>query len=998
MKHKILLSLFLITSISFVTIAQEKSVSGKVVDSGDGSGIPGVSIIIKGTALGTITDIDGNYTLSAGSNSSLLFSYIGYATEEVIVGNQTVINISLVIDITTLSEVVVVGYGKQEKADVTGVIQSVSSKDFNRGAITSPEQLMVGKLAGVRITPNSGEPGGKVKIRIRGGTSITAGNEPLFVIDGIPILNDPHDPGGQSGGRNPLNFLAPEDIENITVLKDASAAAIYGSRAANGVIIITTKKGEKGESKVSYSGYFSVANNVRTVDMLDKEAYINVVTAKAPSKLEDLGSANTTWREEILQTAVGQSHNLSFSGGVGNGGYRLSLGYQDLDGIVKTSNTKRTSIAFNFNQSFLNDQLAVDVNIKASRTKDQYSAGVIGSSLEFDPTQPIYDASNTDLGGYFEYPVQNLAPNNPISALDQNQEFGEYFRNLGKVQFVYSPSQIKGLSLTTNLAYDITSGNRRRFRPSTLREVKLDSGEVRHEAMNRVNPMLNTYLKYEKEIGDSKFDVTAGYEYQEFVGDFQGYRAYRLPSDAFGFYSANIAGKIEPVSSTQENTLIAFFGRANYSYDDKYLLTASIRRDGSSKFGPNNQWGIFPSVAVGWRIINEDFMSSLESVFSDLKIRASYGVNGNQEIPNYLYLPTYTPGQSTAQYSFGNRNINTLRPNSYDENLKWEETTSYNFGLDFGVLQGRLYGSLEYYIKDTDDLLFEVAVPAGTNLSNRVTTNIGGMRNSGIELSLNAVIKDDTDLRWSIGANLARNVNEITSLDGVDDPNFEGYEFGPGLSGAVGNRIQLLKVGESINSFYVFEHKKGADGNPLPDGVDYNDDGNADDLDIYVDQNGDGIINAKDRRVYKNAAPDLIIGFSSTVNYKDFDLNFTFTSNLGGYVYNNIASSKGYYNRLVDIGANVNNMQSSVLETNYTQPQYFSDYYVEKASFVRLDNITLGYSLNKLKGLNARVYVTAQNLFVLSKYSGLDPEVDDGVDNDPYPRARTFTFGVNFGF
>ncbi len=990
------LGLMFISSQSF---AQSTSVSGTIKDTDSGDPIPGVNVVVKGTSNGTVTDVDGNYTISVDKDAVLVYSFVGYATQEVTVGSQTTINLSMEMDISQLGEVVVIGYGEQDKSDVTGVVAAVDEKDFIKGAIVSPQEMIVGKLAGVQVIQNSGEPGGAISIRVRGGTSINASNEPLYVIDGVPIDNTEQN----LGGRNPLNFLNPSDIETFTVLKDASAAAIYGSRAANGVVLITTRKGKKGEGTITYDGYFTVAQKTGSIDVLEKTPFINVVTAKAPQKLSQLGNADTKWYDELFQVAYGQSHNLSFSGGTDNAGFRVSLGYQDLDGIVKTSNTKRTSLAFNYNHSFFDNQLKMDVDVKTAFTKDRFNPGVIGGALSFDPTQPIFDSENNSLGGYFEYPVNDLAPTNPLSQLNQTEDYSTYLRNLGMFKLEYSPSFIEGLSVTTLVGYDLTVGDRTRFTPGSLRSAAIDSGRISYNTLKRINPSVTAYAKYRTDISsiNSKFDVTLGYEYQDFKSDYNGFEAYKLSTDVFGKYGAGVAGKVEPYGNNEESRLIAFFGRLNWSLADKYLITATLRRDGSSKFGPENQWALFPSAAIGWRVIDEGFMSGAQSVFSDLKLRVGYGVTGNQDFGNYLFLPTYTASRTTAQYQFGNRFITTLRPNGYDTSLKWEETSSYNIGLDFGVLQSRLYGSIEYYMKNTNDLLFEVPVAAGTNLTNRVISNIGDIQNTGVELTLNGVILDKQDFKFNMGFNVAYNQNKITSLAGDDDPEFEGIETG-GISGGVGNNIQRLITGEQVNSFYVFKQKYNASGNPLIDGVDHNADGEINLADMYEDTNGDGIVNSKDRRVYKSPAPDIIMGLSAGLVYKNFDLNLTMTSNLGGYVYNNIASSNGSFSRLEDAGLNVNNLHSSVLETNFNQPQYFSDYYIEDASFLRLDNITVGYNYNKISFMNLRVYASFQNVFVLSKYSGLDPVVrsstTNGIDNDPYPRSRVMTFGVNLKF
>lgn len=987
--------LSLLASISL--LAQERVVSGKVTDASDGNPIPGANVVVKGTTSGTVTDIDGNYSISVSDETTLIFSFIGYASTEIPVGNRSTLDVSLELDIQSLSEVVVVGYGQQEKGDVTGVVAAVDADEFNKGAIVSPQELLTGKVAGVQITSNSGEPGGKSTIRIRGGTSITAGNEPLFVIDGVPITNDAHDPGGQSGGRNPLNFLNPSDIANITVLKDASAAAIYGSRGANGVVIITTKSGKKGDkARVTYDGYFSVAEMAGEINMLSADEFSNVIIAKHADKIGLIGDANTNWYDQITRRALGQNHNLSVSGGTDNAGYRVSVNHQDIEGVIKNSYTQRTGVSVNYNQSLLNDKLNITANLKSSYTKDRFDAGAVGSAIVFDPTQPVYDPGNR-WGGYFEYDA-DLAPDNPVSATDQVQGFGEYVRNLGNIQVEYK-LPIEGLSAKANLAYDVNFGERRRFQPYTLRNQSADSGEVRIEYLKRINPLMNFLLSYKKDLPSiqSSVDVTGGYEFQQFSSDFPSYRAYNLPTNVYTFYSANVAEESETFNFHQSNRIISFFGRLNYSLLDRYLLTATVRRDGSSRFGPDNQYGLFPSVALGWRLIDEPFMSGASAILSDLKLRASYGITGNQEFSNYQYLATYTPGQITAQYQFGNDFVSTVRPNGYDQGIKWEQTTSFNYGLDFGFFEGRLTGSVEYYEKYTDDLLFEVAVPAGTNLTNRIITNIGEVENKGIELALNGFIVDNADFQWTAGFNIAHNKNRIVTLDGSDSDNFEGFLTG-GINGGTGNNIQILKVGEQVNSFYVYKAKLGEDGLPLEDGVDHNEDGQINLADIYEDTNGDETVNSEDRDIYKSPAPDLIMGLTSNMKYKGFDFSFTVRSNVGGYVYNNIASSSGFYNGMEGATNWLQNVHTSVLETNYSTPQYFSDYYVEDASFVRIDNISLGYSIKQLKQANIRVYGTVQNAFVLTGYSGLDPEVGGGIDNNPYPRARTFLLGLSLGF
>jgi TonB-linked SusC/RagA family outer membrane protein len=1004
-----LLFLLLLGSIQ---VWSQTRVTGKVTSDEDGAALPGVSILEKGTTNGTVTDVEGSYSITVGNEAVLVFSFVGFTTQEVSVGAKTGIDVTLVPDVIALSEIVVVGYGQQEQKDVTGVVAAVSSESFNKGAIVSPDQLITGKIAGVQILQNSGEPGGQSSIRIRGGTSLNASNEPLYVIDGVPIDNSPFNPGGLSSGRNPLNFINPNDIESFTVLKDASAAAIYGSRAANGVIIITTKKGKSGAATVSYDGWISTGSIADRVDVFNANQFRELIAAKAPKHLSRLGSANTDWQDEIYQTAIGQNHSVTVSGGTDKFGYRASVGYQDQEGIIRGSNTKRTSFSASLNQKLLNDNLNVTVNLKGSRTNDRFSPNVVGAAMEMDPTQPIYDETSP-WAGYFVWKnesgeYERQATINPVSSLNLVQERGVTNRSIGNIQLDYAIKPIPGLSANVNLGYDLANGDRERFQPSTYFAVAADTGEVKIENYSRVSQLMETYLNYKKDLSgiNSKIDVVAGYSWQNWNSKYPSIRATRLTDNSYGVNNPSIANKVEAFNSVLENRLISFFGRVNFTHNERYILTASIRRDGSTRFSPENRWGVFPSAALAWRVIDEGFMSGLQNVFSDLKFRIGYGINGNQEIGDYLYIPSYSPSTSTAQYQFGSGYVTTLRPNGYDSNLKWEETASFNVGLDYGILKGRLYGALEFYQKNTKDLLFERTVPSGSNLTNIILSNIGEIKNTGVELTVNAVAVSNPELTWNVSVNAAYNKNEIVALDGSDAPNFKGYETG-GISGGVGNNVQILKVGQPAYSFYLYKQKYASGEVPLVDGVDHNEDGQINLADMYEDINGDGAVNDQDRRPFHQRAPKILLGLSSSVNFKNFDLSFTLRSNLGGYVYNNVASNAGNLSRANDNFV-PRNMLTAVLKSNFKNPQYFSDYYVENANFLRMDNITLGYSASELLRNKAKVrlYVTAQNLFLITDYAGLDPEVASGsgatlapgIDNNVYPRSRTFIFGINVGF
>lgn len=986
------------------------TITGRVVDSTTQQPLPGVNIVILGTQRRTLTGSGGEFLLSgvAAGVHRLRATRIGYAPQEqdvtVTAGATAALEFPLVARAALLEEVVVTGYGEQRTRDVTGVVQEVGSDVFNRGSIVSPDQLIAGKIAGVQITPNTGEPGGQSFIRIRGGTSINAGNEPLFVIDGVPVDNSPHNPGALSAGRNPLNFINPNDIESFTILKDASATAIYGSRAANGVILITTKRPrERTAGRVTYDTWVSIAQSIDQVDVLNAAEFRQAVSDRAPSRLGLLSSASTDWQSEVLRTAIGQNHALSFSGGGENNAYRASLGHLDQEGIVEASKTQRTSVGLSYTHRLLDDHLAIDANVKAAQTTDRFApGGTVGNAVSFAPTQPIEDPASP-WGGYWEW-TQNLGTKNPVAEYRLSEESGKSFRGLGNVQFDYQLPFIRGLSTKLNLGFDVSTGERERFAPSNLRSQFTDNGEVRQANFTRTSTLLDAYVNYVRQFDDidSRIDFTGGYSYQDWSGRFPEFRAWN-----FLLGSGSTVPTREQSTSISEvdNRLISFFGRVNYALKDRYLLTFTIRRDGSSRFGPANRWGTFPSAAVAWRLGDEDFLRDF-SVLSELKLRAGWGITGNQEIGDFRYLRTFTIGDNQALYQFGDEFVATLRPNGVDSTLKWEETKSYNIGLDYGLFQGRVTGSLDYYWKRTDDLLFEVTVPAGSNLTDIILTNIGSVENRGFEFAINSSVVSKPDVSWNLGFNLATNRNEILKLTTFENPNFRGFATG-GIGGGVGNTVQILRVGYPAYSFLVFRHKRGPDGKPLADGVDHNGDGTVNDADIYQDANGDGRVTDLDRVPYQSPAPDVILGLTSLFQYKALDVSFTLRGHFGNYVYNNVASNFGNYSRVIS-DLVPQNIHRSVLETNFLEPQLHSDYFVEDASFVRMDNLTVGYTVRGLSRFvnSLRVYGTVQNVFTVTGYSGLDPEIGNisgqsgnpriGIDDSIYPRARTFIFGVSF--
>ena len=966
-------------------LAAQATVSGVLTDAESGDPLIGASILAVGTSTGTVTDFDGNYSLDVPEGvTQLRFSYTGYPTLVEDINGRSRIDLALAPG-ELLDEVVVIGYGAVKKDDLTGSVNTLDNENFNRGAIVNPTNLVSGKVAGVQVASGDGQPGGGTSIRIRGGTSVTASNEPLYVVDGVPLATS----DGGTGSRSALNFLNPNDIESMTILKDASAAAIYGSRGANGVVIITTKKGRSGAPRITYDGSVNVSEAIGEAQVLDAATFRNVVAFAAPSRREQLGGANTDFYDEVLRTAYGNQHNLSVSGGGENNDYRASVGYQQLEGVIRGADSERLSLNLNFGQRAFADKLSINLSLKGARENSLFDNGPVGAALAFDPTQPIRDPTNQTYAGYFEY-NEALAPRNPVSTTEQIANGGRVFRGIGNLDLGYDfDDLLPGLSYRAILGFDVEDGRSERFVPTTYATERASGidGEFNLNNGRRTSSLFDTYLTYEREFGRQRASLQLGYSYQDFNRNNEEIIGQNLSTDAFGAANAGIAEDLIVRNSVVENRLISFFGRANWNIAEKYLLTASLRRDGSSRFGDANRWGLFPSAALAWRILEEPFAAGLATTFSTLKLRLGYGVTGNQDFGDYLYLPVYQFSDQMTQYQFGDRFVSTVRANAYDANLKWEETTSVNLGIDFGLFNNRLSGILEFYQKNTDDLIFTVNVPAGTNLSDRVTTNIGALENQGIELTLNGVVYDTEDFGLNLSGNVALNRNEITRLDGQGSADIPTG----GINGGVGNTAQILRVGQPINSFYLYEQRYGPDGRPV------NDAGDNTALDQYVDQNGDGLINENDLVVNQQPAGDVLLGFSADARYGNLTLGFVLRGSLGNHVYNNNASEGGFLNR-VDIGPTyLTNVHPSALYTRFRGPQFFSDYYLEDASFLRLDNVNLGYDFGQLAGgaLGLRLYATAQNLFTLTNYSGLDPETGvDGLDKNRFPRARIFTLGA----
>lgn len=984
---KQMMASWLLLCVAAFAYAQSGSISGQVVDE-DGNPLPRASLTIKGTTQQSSTDDEGNYRFAAVSQQTvtLSVSFIGFQTVErtVQVTGDIVENFTLVDDFQGLSEVVVVGYGTQQRKDLTGSITSVTAKDFNKGPATTPEQLVMGKVAGVQITSNGGAPGAGSRIRVRGGSSLSASNDPLIVIDGVPLDNN-----GISGVSNPLSMINPNDIESFNILKDASAAAIYGSRAANGVVLITTKQGRSDELQVNFNTRHALGRKTGVIDVLTADQMREVVNTYPQStdvQKNLLGAANTDWQEEIFRQAYSADNNISFTGGIDKLPYRLSLGYLHQDGILMTSNLKRTSGALNLSPRFMDNHLRVDVNLKGSISNSRFAdQGAIGGALRFDPTQPV--RSTNEYGNYFEWLVpatgipNTQAPRNPVALLDLKRDVSTVKRSIGNMQLDYKFHFLPELRANLNLGYDISAAEGTIDVPAYAGSAAAREGQKDRYEQNKTNKLLEGYLNYTKDLteADSRIDATLGYSYQDWMRESPTFPSLR--EDGSVYQPAGVPFKTQ-------NTLISVFGRVNYSYQDRYLLTATLRRDGSSRFNQDNRWGTFPSLALAWRISEEDFLKESSSL-SELKLRLGYGVTGQQEMPaeltDYPYLPGYTPSDSTAMYQFGDDYFISYRPNAYDANIKWEETVTYNAGLDFGFVNGRFSGSVDYFLKKTKDLLSVIPIPVGSNFSNQIMTNVGDMENSGFELTLNANPINTSRFRWDVGFNLTWNKITIKNLTKIDDPGYQGVWVG-GIAGGTGNTIQIHSVGYSPFSFFAYRQVYGEDGKPLEG--------------IYEDRDGNGIINENDRYRYQSPEPRVFMGFNSQFAYDKFGFGFSLRANVGNYIYNNIVSNYAAYREILNPNGFLTNGSTNVLETHFFNNQYLTDYYIENASFLRMDNAFVNYDVGRIgKGKTSlQIGLTVQNVFVITKYSGLDPEIAGGIDNNFYPRPRTFELGLNLNF
>lgn len=966
----------LLWSVALFVSAQQKEITGKIVEASNGASIPGATVMVEGTQRGTISDTDGNFVLRVSESESLIVSYLGYKLVKIPVAGKSTFLIQMEPEFISFDEVVVIGYGMQRKGDLTGAVSNVQSKDFNKGVVSSPEQLINGKVSGVQIMSSSGSPTSGSTIRIRGGASLNASNDPLIVLDGVPL-----EIGGISGNSNNfLSLINPNDIESMTVLKDASSTAIYGSRASNGVILITTKKGVSDKMRISFSTTNSLQVKTKLADMLSTSQLRDVVGREGNAVQKSLlGNEDTDWNDEIYQIALGTDNNFSLSGNLKKVPYRVSLGYYNQDGILKTDNAERMTGNLSVSPSFLEDHLKVNVGVKGSLNKNQFAAtGAIWNAARFNPTIPVY-SGNSDFGGYNEA-LDGGAPVtsgvlNPVGLLDQYSSSSDVSRVIGNMDIDYKLHFLPELKFHATLGYDYAEGEGVVYVPASAAQYYVSGGrDYKYGPQKKENQLLTTYFNYNKDLANinSTLDVTAGYDYQSWK------------STTVAYDELNIAGVSQNsiAANDQRHILLSYYGRVNYALASKYMLTATIRQDGTSRFGEDHRWGTFPSVAVAWRLSEESFLSNVD-ILSNLKLRASYGVTGQQEgIGNYGYLPIYTISQTGAQYIFGNTPVNTYRPEAYVADLKWETTKSYNFGLDFGFFNNQLSGAVEYYTRKTEDLLARVPSPAGTNFDKTILTNVGNVDSEGVEVEINATPISNSDWTWDVSFNASWLTQTIKNLSIIKGTSITNTSVGPTLDSYY---FQVLTEGYSPYMFYVYHQLYDESGKPIEG--------------AYADVNKDGEINSDDLYRYHSPAPDYILGFSTSLRYKKWTLGTSLRANIGNYVYNGMAMNTGALGTLTYNTAQLNNLHKSYLDTEFKSRQYLSDYYVENASFLKMDNMSLNYDFGKLThfmSLNATAMV--QNVFTVTKYSGVDPEVPQGMDSSFYPRPRIFSLSLGLEF
>lgn len=963
-------------------MAQTRTIKGEVTDAQNGEALIGATVMVEGEKGGTVTDFDGNFSLQVSSSAKKIkVSYIGYIDKILSISDN--MKVKLESDSKALADVVVIGYGTARKSDLTGSVATVKSKDFNKGLVSSPEQLINGKVSGVQIMSNSGSASAGSTIRVRGGASLNASNDPLIVLDGVPL-----EQGGISGNSsNFLSMINPSDIESMTVLKDASSTAIYGSRASNGVIIITTKKGQQGAVKVNFNTTNSLQTRAQMVDMLSRDEFVNVINQFGTDNQKSLlGTANTDWNDEVYRTAFGTDNNLSVSGSIDKWlPFRVSVGYYNQSGLVRKDNVERWTGNVVLTPSFFQDHLKLTINAKGTLNNNSFNnGGAVWAAATFNPTIPVY-SGNDKYGGYNEaldadgVPV-NAGVRNPRGLVDLYDSKSKVSRFIGSMDVDYKVHFLPDLKLHATVGADYAKGDGTVYVPayaaqSYNKDESLGGSDYKYGPQKNENRLLTLYANYAKYFEDikSNVDLTAGYDYQ--------YWKSTTPL----YYTKSAAGtNLSTVkASDYRHVMLSYYGRINYSFDGKYLLTATVRRDASSRFSKDTRWGTFPSVALGWTLTEEPWLKN-QKVFSNLKLRASYGVTGQQEgIGNYNYLPVYTYSVTGAEAFINGQYINTYRPEAYVSDLKWETTTSWNFGLDFGFLNGRIAGAIDFYTRKTKDLLASVPTAAGTNFSKTILTNVGNVDSKGIEISLNATPIQTKDWEWNLSYNFTWQNMKVKNLSLTKGGSQTNVKVGPSIDAY---QFQVLSEGYEPYMFYVYHQLYDSKtGKPIEG--------------AYADLNNDGEINESDLYRYHSPAPKYIMGLSTSLRYKQLTLGMSFRANIDNYVYNGMGMSTGAFETVSYNNSQLNNLNTSFLKTGFKTRQYLSDYYVENASFLKLDNLSLSYNVGKInKWASLTVSAMVQNVFTITGYSGTDPEVPNGMDNSFYPRPRTYSVSLGLQF
>lgn len=976
----LLVALFVIGCLQLM--AQTRTIKGEVTDAQNGEALIGATVMVEGEKGGTVTDFDGNFSLQVSSSAKKIkVSYIGYIDKVLSISDN--MKVKLESDSKALADVVVIGYGTARKSDLTGSVATVKSKDFNKGLVSSPEQLINGKVSGVQIMSNSGSASAGSTIRVRGGASLNASNDPLIVLDGVPL-----EQGGISGNSsNFLSMINPSDIESMTVLKDASSTAIYGSRASNGVIIITTKKGQQGAVKVNFNTTNSLQTRAQMVDMLSRDEFVNVINQYGTDNQKSLlGTANTDWNDEVYRTAFGTDNNLSVSGSIDKWlPFRVSVGYYNQSGLVRKDNVERWTGNVVLTPSFFQDHLKLTINAKGTLNNNSFNnGGAVWAAATFNPTIPVY-SGNDKYGGYNEaldadgYPV-NAGVRNPRGLVDLYDSKSKVSRFIGSMDVDYKVHFLPDLKLHATVGADYAKGDGTVYVPayaaqSYNKDESLGGSDYKYGPQKNENRLLTLYANYAKYFEDikSNVDLTAGYDYQ--------YWKSTTPL----YYTKSAAGtNLSTVkASDYRHVMLSYYGRINYSFDGKYLLTATVRRDASSRFSKDTRWGTFPSVALGWTLTEEPWLKN-QKVLSNLKLRASYGVTGQQEgIGNYNYLPVYTYSVAGTEAFINGQYINTYRPEAYVSDLKWETTTSWNFGLDFGFLDGRIGGAIDFYTRKTKDLLASVPTAAGTNFSKTILTNVGNVDSKGIEVSLNATPIQTKDWEWNLSYNFTWQNMKVKNLSLTKGGSQTNVKVGPSIDAY---QFQVLSEGYEPYMFYVYHQLYDSKtGKPIEG--------------AYADLNNDGEINESDLYRYHSPAPKYIMGLSTSLRYKQLTLGMSFRANIDNYVYNGMGMSTGAFETVSYNNSQLNNLNTSFLKTGFKTRQYLSDYYVENASFLKLDNLSLSYNVGKInKWASLTVSAMVQNVFTITGYSGTDPEVPNGMDNSFYPRPRTYSVSLGLQF